>query len=171
MNIMLKSLCFLGLLILPFWSYSQQEKDSLFLELEGLDRMLFERGFNQCDLNMLDSLVSEDFEFYHDQNGIQDKPMFMKTFRESICSSPQRKPIRKLVEGSLEIFPLYQNGHLYGAIQKGRHEFYIQEPGREMYKTSVAPFTNLWIIEEKAWKLKRVLSYDHQDPRSAGDKE
>ena len=34
-----------------------------------------------------------------------------------------------------------------------------------MYKTNIAPFTSLWIIEENQWKLKRVLSYDHQIPQ------
>ena len=82
-----------------------------------------------------------------------------------MCSTPERKPIRKLVDGSLDVFPLYNEGILYGAIQNGVHEFYIKEPDKELYKTNIAPFTSLWIIEENQWKLKRVLSYDHQIPQ------
>ncbi|MEQ8523163.1 hypothetical protein [Gracilimonas sp.] len=56
------------------------------------------------------------------------------------------------------------NGELYGAIQRGEHEFYILEPGKEMYKTGFARFTHLWLLEDGEWILKRVLSYDHKDP-------
>jgi CubicO group peptidase (beta-lactamase class C family) len=137
----------------------------LFETLYEADRLLFEEGFNNCDLDLVEQLISDDFEFYHDINGVQDKAMFLKTFKESLCSTPDRKPIRKLVDGSLEVFPLSNEGVLYGALQKGVHEFYIKEPNKELYKTNVALFTSLWLIEGTEWKLKRVLSYDHQVPQ------
>jgi CubicO group peptidase (beta-lactamase class C family) len=165
---MLKKLpLIIGLHLIPILGFSQIEKSTdLHAELEVLDSLLFEEGFNKCKLTIIDSIVSPDFEFYHDQNGIQDKPQFLKGFKESLCSTPERKPIRKLVKGSLAVFPLYNEGLLYGAIQNGNHEFYIKEPEKELYKTAIAPFTSLWIIETNQWKLKRVLSYDHQNPKS-----
>ena len=76
--------------------FTQEGKQSiLFKELKVLDSLLFEAGFNNCELDIVDSIVAENFEFYHDQNGSQDKPLFMKGFRESLCSTPERKPIRK----------------------------------------------------------------------------
>ena len=72
------------------------------------------------------------------------------------------KPIRKLVPGSMELFSLKKNGLLYGMIQRGTHEFYIKEKGKPLYKTGIAKFTHLWLLEDNAWKLKRVLSFDHQ---------
>lgn len=155
----------IGLNLIPLFGFCQLEKsDTLYTELKVLDSLLFEEGFNKCRLTIVDSIVSANFEFYHDQNGIQDKPLFLKGFRESLCSNPERKPIRKLVRGTLEVFPLHNEGVLYGAIQTGIHEFFIKEPDKELYKTNVAPFTSLWIIEKNQWKLKRVLSYDHQNP-------
>ncbi|MBL4706380.1 MAG: beta-lactamase family protein, partial [Flavobacteriales bacterium] len=78
---------------------------------------------------------------------------------------PNRKPIRKLVNGSMEVFSLYNEGKLYGAIQNATHEFYIKEPEKELYKTNIAIFTHLWLLDGNIWKLKRSLSYDHQIPK------
>lgn len=146
--------------------FSQAEINSkLYLEIQKADSLLFEQGFNRCNLRVVKELTKENLLFFHDQNGIQDYATFIKNFEESICSSPERKPIRQLVEGSLEVFPLYDEGVLYGAIQKGVHEFYIKEPNKEMFKTNIARFTQLWMIEEGNWKLNTILSYDHQIPK------
>lgn len=162
---MLRSLCIILLLSTRTIGFSQvADSTQLFREMNRLDSILFEEGFNRCQLEQVELLLSEDFEFYHDQNGIQDKGEFLKGFEESICADPERKPIRILKDGSDEVFPLYGKGILYGAIHKGIHEFYIRESGKELYKTSIAPFTSLWVKEAGEWKLKRVLSYDHRSP-------
>ena len=109
--------------------------------------------------------ISDDLEFYHDQGGLTtNKEDFLNAVKNNICSKPEMKPIRKIVQGSLEVFPLYENGKLYGAIQKGVHDFYIREPSKELYKTSSAKFTHVWILNNNEWILKRVLSYDHKNP-------
>ena len=141
------------------------ENSELFKTLYHFDSLLFENGFNNCDLALVDTVLTDDFEFYHDNNGIQDKVMFLNTFKESLCSTPNRKPIRKLVKGSMEVYALYNEGQLYGAIQKAKHEFYIREPEKELYITSVALFTHLWMLEGSKWKLKRSLSYNHEIPK------
>ena len=67
----------------------------------------------------------------------------------------------------MEVFPLYKdNGQvLYGVIQTGVHDFYQQDEGEDAHKTTTARFTHLWVVENGNWKLKRVLSYDHQVPK------
>jgi hypothetical protein len=129
-----------------------------------MDSLLFVEGFNGCDLSVTRSIVAENLDFYHDQSGIQDKPQFMAAIEQNICSSHEQKPIRKLVSGTVKVFPLYRDGTLYGAIQSGRHEFYIQKSGNAPYKTSIAQFTHVWVLDGEAWRLTEVLSYDHQDP-------
>lgn len=152
-------------LLLPQSAQAQIDREApLFEDLSVMDSLLFVEGFNKCDREILDRIVSDDLDFYHDQGGIQDKPLFMEATEQNICSTPDRKPIRKLVPGSMEVFPLYSSGQLYGAIQSGTHEFYIQEPGKDLYKTSIARFTHLWLLEEDRWLLSEVLSYDHQEP-------
>jgi hypothetical protein len=140
------------------------KSSELFKALAKKDSLLFNEGFNLCNIQVTEDIISKDLEFYHDTGGIQDREQFFKAIKENICSSPDKKPIRKLVLGTLNVFPLEDNGHLYGAIQEGIHQFYIKEPGRDLYLTSSAKFTHLWILEEDSWKLKTVLSYDHQVP-------
>ncbi len=42
-----------------------------------------------------------------------------------------KKPIRKVDAESLDVFPLYSDGKLYGAIQTGIHHFYIREKDKK----------------------------------------
>ncbi|MCH4823623.1 nuclear transport factor 2 family protein [Gramella lutea] len=148
------------------FSFSQVAKDSdLYKELKSRDSLLFDRGFNKCKISEFQDFISNDLEFYHDQAGITtNKEDFLTAVKNNICGNLDVKPIRKLREESLKVFPLYQNAELYGAIQKGIHDFFIKEPNRELYQTGTAKFTHLWIKENNEWILKRVLSYDHKNP-------
>jgi hypothetical protein len=139
-----------------------QENSSLFLELKAQDSVFFERGFNRCELNYLKEKVADDLRFYHDQGGFQDKTKFLENTANNICGSGDKKPIRKVDTESLEVFPMNSDGKLYGAIQTGIHHFYLRETGKEDIWTSSAKFTHLWIRDLEGWKLKEVLSYDHQ---------
>ena len=151
-------------LFINFPVLSQEAKDSeLFQTLKKNDSLLFAEGFNNCNPAAFEHFIAEDLEFYHDQGGLTtNKKDFLADLKENVCSSPNRKALRKLIPGSLQVFPLYENGKLYGAIQKGRHDFFIQEPGKETYQTSTARFTHLWVLKDGEWILKKVLSYDHK---------
>lgn len=145
-------------------SQADQELTNLIL---AKDSLLFQIGFNQIDTNQISALVTDDLEFYHDINGITESKETFVTGINGLRNLPF-KTWRVLVDGSTEVFPLYRNNHeeLYGAIQHGIHDFYQQPEGEEARKTSTAKFTHLWILEAGNWKLKRVLSYDHQEPHS-----
>lgn len=150
-----------------FFLNAQVKVDSeLFLQLKQQDSILFEAGFNNCRLTDLEPMISEDLEFYHDQAGLTTtKKQFFDAVKNNICASPEKKPLRFLKEGTLQVFPLFESGKLYGAIQSGEHEFFIKEPGKKMYKTSSAKFTHVWLLQDGKWKLKRVLSFDHHSPQ------
>lgn len=134
---------------------AQVERSSeLFKTLQENDRLLFEEGFNKCDISQFEKLISEDLEFYHDQSGVMtSKKQFMDNTKNVLCKKGFEKNDRILVKDSLQVFPLYNNGELYGAIQNGVHRF----------GNSSAKFTHLWILENGKWKLKRVLSYEHKE--------
>ncbi|MFT7071577.1 MAG: CubicO group peptidase (beta-lactamase class C family) [Patiriisocius sp.] len=164
----MKQFCSLTTLIFILFStcnIAQISKDSaLFIQLKKTDSLFFEESFNKCNFDLLETYIPKDFEFYHDINGTQNREQFFTAFKESICSNTERKPIRKVVEESLEVFPLKNNGEVYGALQKGIHFFYIKESNKELYLTNIAKFTSLWNLENGSWKLSRVLSYDHKEP-------
>lgn len=134
----------------------------LFQTIKKADSLMFEETFNKCNFTLLEKIVHKDLQFLHDKGGIQNRDQFFKAMRENICGRPNAKPIRKLVDGSMQVYPLRDNGKLYGAIQMGIHEFYIAEPGKNLRKTGIAKFTDTWILENGDWKLYHVLSYDHQ---------
>lgn len=128
------------------------------------DSLFFEKSFNQCDIAYLESKMTQDLKFYHDQSGFQDRKKFFENIQQYICAQSTKKPIRKVDANSLEVFPLYNNGKLYGAIQMGIHHFYIKEQGKDDVHTSTAKFTHVWLMQEGVWKLSEVLSYDHREP-------
>ncbi len=149
---------------LSFSVQAQITEGELFDTFLRYDSMLFDRGYNHCDTATLSLIVSEDLEFYHDQGGIMktDAPFLMGM--ASLCDLPY-KARRELEQGSLELFPLYDNGQLYGVIQRGIHHFYALEEGKPEYLTSSARFTALWLSKGgDQWMLSRVLSFDHQVP-------
>jgi hypothetical protein len=153
----------ISLFLAVFPLFSQVPSYSpLFKTLKTQDSLLFEVGFNTCDISQFENLVSDDFEFYHDKSGITaTKADFIASIRDGLCKMDY-KARRELVENSLEVFPLENNGVLYGAIQTGSHPFYEVKDVKPDQLTSVAKFTHVWLLEDGRWKLSRGLSYDHQ---------
>ena len=152
-------------LLLSFSNQGQVNKDSeLYNTLKTNDSLLFEVGFNKCHLSEFENLMSKDLEFYRDKSGTAESlSQFLDVMKNGICNTSNiYKARRELVEGSLEVFPLYDNGVLYGAIQNGEHRFFEKSNDQPEKAGSAAKFTHLWILNNNQWKLKRVLSYDHQ---------
>ncbi len=136
-------------------------QSELFQTLAAKDSLLFSVGFNTCDIEQFEKLVSDDFEFYHDQSGVvSSKALFIENTRNGLCKMDYRA-IRELVKGSLQVFALKNQGSLYGAIQTGEHRFYARRPGQADQLTSTAIFSHLWLLQDGEWKLARVLSYNH----------
>lgn len=159
------SIIFLLLLLFGWSAQAQDEANTeLFQQIMAADSLLFEQGFNNCNLEAIQQVTHPDFEFYHDQSGTTyGKENFISGIEKNICSLDYR-PLRKVIPESVEVFPLKSNGEIYGAIQKGKHEFYAVEEGKAAYITSLAKFTHLWMKEDDQWLLKRVLSFDHKSP-------
>lgn len=133
-----------------------------------MDDIVFEQGFNSCNIFAVKAVLSDDLEFYHDVGGIQDRDAFLDAFTNNICGDNPLKPIRKIVPDTQNVFPLYADGVVYGAIQKGDHNFYERSGDGTEKLSGSAAFTTLWLLVGDEWKMHRVLSYDHSGPESAG---
>ena len=160
----MKTIKLLVCLLVPALSFAQLDpQNEHYKMVMAKDSLLFELAFNQCQNEVLQGLISEDFEFYHDQGGItKGKQVFIESVDQNICNFPGRKSRRELVSGSTEIFPLYQNdGTLYGLLQKGEHKFYFSMNDGPEQKGSIALFSHLWIKEKDGWMLQRSYSYNH----------
>ncbi|MEE9407966.1 MAG: nuclear transport factor 2 family protein [Polaribacter sp.] len=160
-SLIIKILIAIFLFLFSLVTNAQVDKNAgLYKTLKTKDSILFQRGFNKCELEKLEPIIAKDIEFYHDVAGVQDRKGFMDALKNNVCSNPGMNK-RKLVENSLSVFQMKENNKLYGAIQKGKHIFQQKIDGK-MKTVGIANFTHLWVLENNKWKLKRVLSYNHK---------
>jgi hypothetical protein len=128
---------------------SLKTQEELTRAITALDKQLFD-AYNTCNIDKLGTLVTDDLEFYHDKTGLAvGKQPFLDAIKKNICG----KVTRELVQGSLEVYPL----HGYGAVEIGVHRFH--HPGDR--DVGEAKFVTLWQYKDGAWKVSRVISYDH----------
>jgi len=118
----------------------------------ALDAALFD-SYNKCDLDKFASFFVDDVEFYHDQGGVTlGKAALTDSIKKNICG----KVTRELVPGSLKVF--HMKG--YGLLETGVHRFH--HPGHEDTEgVGEGQFIHLWQYKDGAWKVTRVISYDH----------
>jgi ketosteroid isomerase-like protein len=153
------SLLVILLLSLPLASARSQTRqsapdDALFRTLASLDSALFE-AFNSCDLETFASFFTDDLEFYHDKGGLtRGRQALVDSIKNNICG----KTRRDLMTGTLEVHPM--DG--YGALQIGSHRFCdVKLKQCDGKSGGVGKFMHLWQNKDGAWKITRVISYDH----------
>ena len=129
---------------------SMKSQEELTRAITALDKQLFD-AYNTCNIERLGTFFTDDLEFYHDKTGLAvGKQPFLDAIKKNICG----KVTRELVAGSLEVYPL----HGYGAVEIGVHRFH--HPGDDS-NVGEAKFVQLWQYKNGAWKISRVISYDH----------
>ena len=134
----------------PAHAQSNTQPDALFKTIQSLDAQLFD-AYNHCDLSALGAMVSDDLEFYHDQTGLSvGKAPFIAAIKQNICGKVERR----IVPGSMEVYPLKG----YGAVEFGVHRFHHPAPEDGVGE---AKFVMLWQNKDGAWKVARVISYNH----------
>jgi len=128
---------------------SQAELDKV---IASLDAALFD-SYNRCDLEKFATFFADDVEFYHDQGGVTlGKEKLTESVKNNICG----KVTRELVPGTLRVHPMKG----YGAVEMGVHRFH--HPGHEDTESvGEGKFIHLWQYKDGAWKITRVISYDH----------
>ncbi|NBL63711.1 serine hydrolase [Flavobacterium sp. NST-5] len=157
---MKKLFTILSILLTTFSTFAQVDKNSdLYKTILVKDSLLFDVGFNHCNIKQFENLLSDNLKFYHDKDGISDKTKFLTDLKNGICNNQTNRQVQRfLVKESTEIFPLYKNGILYGAVQNGEHKFSEKRESQG----GIAKFTNVWQLENGEWKLTTSFSFDHQ---------
>ena len=123
---------------------------------------MFWQSYNRCDTAGYDQFFSNDVEFYHDKGGITlGADNMALSIKKNLCSNSDFRIRREEVKGTVKVFPLQNNGVIYGTILSGEHFFYISEKGKAERLDGKAKFTHLWLLKEGVWKMTRILSYDH----------
>jgi Domain of unknown function (DUF4440) len=133
-----------------------QNQHELEKAITALDTALFD-SYNHCDLEKFSSFFVDDVEFYHDQGGLTlGRVALTDSVKKNICG----KVTRELVPGTMQVY--YMKG--YGAIEMGIHHFH--HPGHEDTEgVGEGHFVHLWQYKDGAWKITRVLSYDHHSAK------
>jgi hypothetical protein len=132
-------------------------------EIRAADLALFSAFFDRCDVKALESMVTEDFEMFHDKGGrvAASGAEFIKNITgtcERQKTGADYRARRELVASSLKVYPLNN----YGAVETGEHRFYKLTPGKPEELVEISLFTQVWKKEGSMWKLARVVSYDHR---------
>lgn len=144
------------------------EAPALAETIRARDAELFRLMFLGCDPARLRTMITPDFEMYHDRGGVvaTNADAFVADYDRS-CHEKQRpdawRSRRELVPASLNVHPVPG----YGAIEDGEHLFYewrgdptgpAEQAGRLVGR---ARFTQLWKLTPDGWRLARVFSYAH----------
>jgi hypothetical protein len=135
----------------PAFAAGLPSQDPVYRAIAAADAGLF-GAVNSCAMEAVADYFTDDVEFYHDVGGLDpDKATVVRKIREAFCGNKMR---RELVPGSLEVHPVPG----FGAIQLGTHRFlHPAEPNN----IGEAKFIHVWRLQNGAWKLARVLSFDH----------
>jgi len=124
----------------------------LYDQIKRMDAALTD-AFDAHDIDKLKALFTEDLEFYQDNEGLGRYEQTVKDFESLFAQGNKMR--RKLVVGSLEVYPIKD----YGAIEIGSHEFCHIENGKN--ECGTFRFVHLWRRADGAWKISRVVSYAH----------
>jgi hypothetical protein len=123
---------------------------------------VFWSAYNDCAVASMPALIAEDVEFYHDRGGVTlGRDALVESVRKNLCSNPDYRIRREEVAGTVRVFTLKKEGVVYGAVVSGEHTFDIVEKGKPPVRDGLARFTTLWLLRDGAWRMSRVLSYDH----------
>lgn len=121
---------------------------TLYDTIEALDAQ-WEDAYNTCKLDVMEELISEDLEFYHDQGGLMtSKEKLNEALKNNICG----KVRRVLKSGSIEVYEI--NG--FGAVEMGLHGFVnMSEQGPPNHYSK---FVHIWKRYGGKWQITRVIS-------------
>jgi hypothetical protein len=111
----------------------------------------------------MSSLFTDDIEFYHDKGGITNgKEALAASLQKNLCSNTTYHLRRAAIAETVKVFPMMNDGKIYGALISGEHLFYITDGGKPEYLDGHARFTQLWVMDNNVWKMSRILSFDHK---------
>ncbi|MBL7727264.1 MAG: nuclear transport factor 2 family protein [Dinghuibacter sp.] len=131
-------------------SFSYTPADGVLYETITRYDSLFFHAYNNCKLEVMDSLLSENIEFYHDRGGLStSKKGLLEALKNNICG----KVTRELKPGSIEVYAINN----YGAVEMGLHRFHNnREP--EPKHHPFARFVQIWKHDNGKWSISRVIS-------------
>lgn len=139
-----------------------ETQESVAANLAALDARLFKAAFEDCDMSVLEELLAEDLEFYHDRDGLSytTAAQFIADVVKD-CASGSSGGKRVLVPDSMTTHMIGD----FGAMQIGRHEFHEVIPDAPSIAREKGVFVHMWkrsTSSPAGWQITRIISYDHE---------
>ncbi len=129
--------------------YEMNVSKEFYNNIVYLDSLFFD-AYNRCNIVVMDSLISENLEFYHDKGGFSNsKKETIEAVKKNICG----KVTRELLKGSIEVYEIKN----FGAIEIGFHGFHNNQE-QQPEKTHFSKFIHIWHLNNNRWQLFRVIS-------------
>ena len=148
-------------LLVSMFAFSQSTEEEVKKLIFQKDS-LFWIDYNNCNVEGMGSVLTNDIEFYHDKGGATfGRDSLLQTIRKNLCGNDNFRLRRVAVPGTVKVFVMNKNDVPYGAIISGQHVFYVNEKGKKEFPDGLARFAQLWILKDGSWKMSRILSYDH----------
>jgi len=147
--IFLSTCRFSGFAQIEIPKYQPQVTKAFYQTIVTLDSLFFD-AYNHCNIPVMDSLISEDLEFYHDKGGFSNsKKETIEAVKRNICG----KVTRELLPGSIEVYEIKG----YGAVEIGFHGFRNNRE-KESGPIHYSKFVHIWRFQNSRWKITRVIS-------------
>lgn len=123
-------------------------------QIRSADRRIFE-GYENCDLQLYGTFLSDDLEFYQDNIGFRNRNQILTSMRNR-CNEGIRQR-RQLDNNTLIVNAVPP----CEAVEAGIQEIYsVQQDGSEHLDATVR-FTQIWTKKTGHWQLTRIISFDH----------
>ena len=107
------------MLLANFTNAQVSQDNQLFKVLKAKDSLMFEVGFNHCNLEQIEQLLPEKFEFYHDKDGIiTSRTAFIKSLNENLCSSGKTPTKEFLKKAAWKYFRYISRGNCMGQFKQ-----------------------------------------------------
>lgn len=125
------------------------------------DAEFFRIVFDECDPGRVRTMLTRDFEMYHDKGGViaRSAEDFIKVYARD-CSARLKQDSwrsrRALLQQIVDPVPGF------GAIAAGEHAFYERRGNGPEKLVGRAKFTHLWKSTATGWRLSRVMSFHHR---------
>ncbi|HEV3326867.1 MAG TPA: nuclear transport factor 2 family protein [Puia sp.] len=139
---------------------SSVEGRRTFTELLQKDSLLFDAAFHTCNRKELESVLTTDFAFYHD-NGYDNRTtvetydQFTGGVQKNFCGLQAPKMRRELIRAAVQVFRLSDKE----VVQTGVQRFYLLTAGKADQLVEESKFSRTWQKTGGGWRMARELDF------------
>ena len=121
-------------------------------------------AYNRADPVAMNAFLADDVEFYHDRGGTLIGKKALAAVNSEMDGGDHTLR-REAIPGTVKFFPMRKDDVVYGYLSTGEHQFIVLPKDKPEFPAGRALFTQLWVLQGKAWKVSRIFSYEHADAK------